>query len=99
MIDQYNSVVSLHERFSILKRLLPRSRRFVPLNAIYARWMGLKPMHPLAPDTDDKPRPGGRWYHAGKERTCQMLVDLGYQIIDPDVGTCPRDPIIHFRKS
>jgi hypothetical protein len=40
----------------------------------------------------------GRWYDAGKERTCRMLEQHGYEIIDSDVGTCLRDPIIHFRK-
>jgi hypothetical protein len=46
---------------------------------------------------DDEPRPG-RWYNAGIERTCFMLRNVGYRIIDPDVGTILRDPIIHFVK-
>jgi len=49
------------------------------------------------PDKDDFPSPG-RWYNAGLARTCAMLKDLGYEVLDPDVGTCLRDPIIHFRK-
>jgi hypothetical protein len=52
---------------------------------------------PLKKDEDDEPRPG-RWYHAGIDRTCSMLQDVGYQIVDPDVGTNLRDPIIYFRK-
>jgi hypothetical protein len=40
----------------------------------------------------------GRWYHAGKERTCEMLKGFGYEIVDEDVGTIPRDVIVHFRK-
>jgi len=41
--------------------------------------------------------PGG-WHNAGVERTCQMLLNYGYSIISPDIGTCLRDPIIHFTK-
>jgi hypothetical protein len=40
----------------------------------------------------------GRWFHAGLERTCRMLMAKGYQIVQADVGVNFRDPIIHFRK-
>ena len=40
----------------------------------------------------------GKWYDAGKERTAEMLKSFGYEIIDEDVGTIPRDVIVHFRK-
>jgi hypothetical protein len=40
----------------------------------------------------------GRWYDAGKVKTCDMLQKFGYIIMDSDVGTCLRDPIIYFRK-
>jgi hypothetical protein len=40
----------------------------------------------------------GRWYDTGIQKTCIMLEKLGYEIVDPDVGTILRDPIIHFRK-
>lgn len=40
----------------------------------------------------------GRWYHAGVEKTCLMLESLSYRVIEPDVGLCHRDPIIHFTK-
>jgi hypothetical protein len=51
----------------------------------------------LDPDKDDTPEPG-RWYHAGTTRTCEMLQSTGYEIVDSDVGTNLRDPIIHFKK-
>jgi len=47
---------------------------------------------------DNEPLPG-RLYHAGIERTCNMLKGLGYEIVDPDVGAVHRDPIIHFVKT
>lgn len=40
----------------------------------------------------------GRWYHAGTERTCRFLESVGWEVLNPDVGLCPRDPIVHFRK-
>jgi hypothetical protein len=40
----------------------------------------------------------GRWYNAGLDRTCEMLKQVGYEIVFEDVGTCLRDPIIQFRK-
>lgn len=53
----------------------------------------------LPPDIDEDPRPG-RWYDNGLYRTVQMLRDVGYSVSKTceDVGTCPRDPIIHFRR-
>jgi len=51
----------------------------------------------LPVDQDDLPSPG-RWYDAGLAKTCRMLEDQGYEILDSDVGTSLRDPIIHFRK-
>jgi hypothetical protein len=40
----------------------------------------------------------GRWYGSSIELICHILRTAGYKIIDPDVGTCLRDPIIYFRK-
>lgn len=48
-------------------------------------------------DQDDLPIPGG-WNDNDLERTFQLLVKSGYEVIDPDVGTCLRDSIIHFQK-
>ena len=50
---------------------------------------------PLVRDGDSTPVPG-RWYHAGAARMCAMLEENGYVVLDPDVGTCLRDPIVHF---
>jgi hypothetical protein len=56
----------------------------------FSQWMGGEiPVHN-----------GGlaEWHDAGVERTCQMLTDVGYKVIDPDVGTMLRDPVIYFKK-
>jgi cyclopropane fatty-acyl-phospholipid synthase-like methyltransferase len=40
----------------------------------------------------------GHWYAHGIDNTCKMLEEIGYKVVDPDVGTNLRDPIIYFRK-
>ena len=49
------------------------------------------------PDRDDTPSPA-RWHHAGLERTCALLTEVGYEVVARDVGVLHRDPVIHFRK-
>lgn len=106
--DKYNNVVQNIDRYSIWKTSVPRSgsRKFIPLRFLFDFLMKSEIQRaenqhtriPKIPDKDQKPRPG-RWFHSGVERTCAMLEKVGYQIVDPDVGTCLRDPVIHFRKS
>jgi hypothetical protein len=49
------------------------------------------------PDKDDTPVPA-RWHDAGTDRTCALLTEIGYEVLDRDVGVLHRDPIIHFRR-
>lgn len=48
-------------------------------------------------DEDSQPRPG-RWFHAGTNRTVSLLQEVGYVVVNRDVGLVTRDPIIHFKK-
>jgi hypothetical protein len=81
------------------QRQLDVRRALAPLAGI--EWDGSPlPGQALVPKDvreDQEPSPG-RWYHAGLERTCLMLLEKGYQIVTPDVGVNFRDPVIHFRK-
>lgn len=52
---------------------------------------------PLVRDKNNTPAPG-RWYHAGCAEMCSMLEEYGYVVLDGDVGTCLRDPIVHFMR-
>ena len=38
------------------------------------------------------------WYHWGVDRACQSLTRVGFEIVEPDIEVCQRDPLIHFRK-
>ncbi len=55
-------------------------------------------MQPSFLKIDDFGDAQGHWYDAGTKRTSEMLEKIGYKVLDSDVGTIPRDPIIHFVK-
>ncbi len=100
--EKWNETIEAIENYSIWTALGQKQRRFSPLNFVLRKLVkselkrtGNQIIRRL--DEDNTPRPR-RWYHAGVERTCEMLKETGYQIIDPDVGTVLRDPIICFRK-
>ena len=48
-------------------------------------------------DDDNEPRVG-RWYDTGVDRVSDLLVRLGYEVSDRDMGLTHRDPIVHFRR-
>jgi phospholipid N-methyltransferase len=95
--EKYNRAFHQMRDLSIWRNLLPKERKYF-LPAFFLRLLektGPTPRY-WDPKTDGiKP---GRWRHSGIRETCAMLADIGYEIIDPDVGTNLRDPIIHFRK-
>lgn len=96
--DKYNSAISHLSELSIWNCCLPKSRRHLLLNWLFLYLIKRKKLHVKPADKNDNPEPG-RWYHAGVERTCSMLRQVGYTIVDPDVGTSIRDPILHFTKA
>jgi len=98
--EKYNTFLTTLDEHSALATLLPKNRMpwlkalWRPINRYYARRYGLRPLDVME---DDSPRPG-RWYHAGMSRTCALLRGVGYEVLDEDVGTDFRSPIIHFAK-
>lgn len=94
---KYSEALKLREALSPLPPLLSLRRRYAPLmwayKAIRQRKLDVCPQ-----PTSDSDRTPGRWYNAGTERTCSMLEEVGYRIVDRDVGTVLRDPIICFMK-
>lgn len=96
--EKYNKAAESLDDLSIWRRLAPLGWPGLPLRLMMklaeSRVPGLitKDVHET-----DEPIPG-RWYHAGAERTCELLRECGFRIVDRDVGTCLRDPIIHFMR-
>ena len=39
-----------------------------------------------------------RWFHLGAEEMSRALRDIGYLVVEQDVGVNVRDPILHFTK-
>ena len=96
--DKYNCAVKNLNDLSVWNALIPKSRRYLPLKWFLMHLKKRDNIRILPMDESDEPKPG-RWYHSGILRTCSMLEEVGYQIVDSDVGTCLRDPIIHFIKT
>lgn len=92
--DKYNKAFSDLNSFSLFIEFI--RQRHLPIMPLLKHLTGIQKIQIMEADKDDEPSPG-RWYNAGTERTCAMLEKTGYEIVDPDVGTCLRDPIIHFR--
>lgn len=97
---KYNETVLNLEKYTIWRAMEPRIFGFRKLGILFFKLMmklerrALKDSN-LKVDNDHQPRKG-RWYDAQKDRTCSMLESNGYQIVDKDMGTSLRDPVIHF---
>lgn len=52
----------------------------------------------LEQDRADTSLAPGKFHHAGVAETCRFLESVGWEVVNPDVGLVPRDPILHFRK-
>jgi len=95
--EKYNSAMSNFSQLNVFNALLPKSLKYLPVRLIFSLLSKFSRRTAFLKDEDNIPRPG-RWYNAGIARTCEMLAEAGYRIIDSDVSTCLRDPVIHFQK-
>jgi len=102
--DKYNEFVNNQVHFCVLNTLLPRKKyAFVRslLESVFhevTKWNTRRHgLHTLNINEDEIPH-HGRWYNAGRQRTCHMLETKGFTVLDSDMGFDFRSPIIHFRK-
>ncbi len=91
--EKYNQAVSEFPDLSVRNVIFRRPKK----NFLKNWFINQRRPRSIPEDRHNSPSPG-RWYHAGVDRTCRMLESIGYAIVDPDVGTCHRDPILHFVK-
>ena len=94
--QKYDSFIKVEKDFDIWRGLAPKRRSMMPIRKIFDAIASMK--KPAFRKDDDFAAGQGEWHDAGTERTCEMLERVGYKIIDSDVGTIARDPIIHFVK-
>jgi hypothetical protein len=98
--DKYNAAIARKDIY-FAKMFSPKLAPFIKFYLKLTKSMkGNKYdfRYPYRDKNEDNVISPGRWYHAGIERTCEMLESLSYEIIDKDVDVCLRDPIIHFIK-
>jgi SAM-dependent methyltransferase len=101
---KYNEFVDSLGSQNALTVLLPKQRypmvRRVGTRLIrrYSAWDAhRRGIHHLNLNEDDAPSPG-RWYHAGATETSSLLRDVGFTVLDEDMGVDPRSPVIHFQR-
>lgn len=90
--EKYNQSMKNINKLTFF-RSLPKFLKW--LEIFYAFFRPTKYLNYL---DNDSPSPG-RWYNAGIDKTCIMLENIGYSIIQKDVACNYRDPVIHFIKS
>lgn len=104
--DKYNRLCSEQNRYSVLRRLerIPQ-RRFLPLRWGYRAinfcsepFVKLQPIDKNRSDNFCTPEGLGAWHHFPLDALCSHLSHTGFEVLDPDVGANPRDPIVHFLK-
>jgi hypothetical protein len=94
--DKYNRAIDEFEKYSIYSELFPRAKWARPFRRLLEKAVRKSHCFERQIKSDGIAGTPGGWCHAGTDRTCAMLQDLGYRIIDRDLGVSPRDPVIHF---
>jgi Methyltransferase domain len=100
--DKYNRVLTDKKTYSITKitgpfapiSIVSRYRRFKELVKKWVYGVGDWQLR----DKNDLEIRAGKFYHAGIKETCEYLESVGWQVVTPDIGLAPRDPIVVFRK-
>jgi hypothetical protein len=100
--DKYNRAVASLDVLSCFERAVSvpstlRGWRHRVANLLVRNAIARQRPNCLVWDGDSTPAPG-RWYHAEGGRVYEMLERTGYVVLDEDVGTSLRDPIVHFMK-
>jgi hypothetical protein len=94
--DKYNNCLNNIDGLTIYKYLPFRKLMNLNWKFYKRRFKSIFSIRHHYPENQE-PVPG-RWFHAGIERTCELLKSLGYQIVSKDIEIIQRDPVIHFRK-
>lgn len=93
--DKYNTTVRNVKQFRTIR---PTTRGLVRSAKFNARHLLSRLQGRLERDRFDVTLAPGKLYHTSVADTCRFLESSGWEVVNPDVGLVPRDPIIHFRK-
>jgi phospholipid N-methyltransferase len=109
--DKYNAAVRRYRNVSVSVRRYPawlsRGRRlFDAARALLdaaSLAIGRRPPGVLFDpmglrDKEPVDRAPGAWFHAGVEETCRFARSVGWEVVNPDVGLCVRDPVVLLRR-
>jgi hypothetical protein len=94
--QKFNASLEHANPAALWDNTLPRGR-YKLLKKLFLHLAAKHRRPPVKANVNNKPSPG-RWYDAGTGRTATMLSETGYRVLDSDVGSCLRDPILHFQK-
>lgn len=92
---KYNRALDEWARLSISRGL--GGRRGLPSKVLWQMTGDRNRFPRRKADLDDLPRPG-RWYDLGTDRFCDSLREIGYVVLDQDMGVNHRDPMVHVTK-
>jgi hypothetical protein len=109
--EKYNSAIREHGNLSLALRRYPagmtfgrkvfdlgRAVRDVAYLLMRRRPPGVL-FDPMATrDMAAVQREQGAWFHAGTDETCRFVRSVGWEVVNPDVGLCVRDPLILLRR-
>ena len=96
--DKYNSLLEHESKLSVAR--IFETKRFTLIRLAWRMVFSLFKSHNFKfhnKNEDNMIRPG-RWYHLGVDNAAEMLIKIGFEVIEKDVGVNHRDPIIHFIK-
>jgi hypothetical protein len=97
--DKYNDMMSRLDKYSIINAMASMRKSTIWKWTWKFLWRILKGRYLSFMDKNEDltPKPH-RWFHLGKDRMCLTLKEIGYKVINDDIGLIHRDPIIHFTK-
>jgi hypothetical protein len=104
--DKYEHCRAAVDRLSIGRFLLEQTRKvWLPSKLGYAlAWRFFKGRMDIEPVSKSREKNlwtvegNFGWYHWGVDRACEALTRVGFDIVEPDIEVCHRDPVIHFKK-
>ena len=109
--DKYNAAVRTYGNLTLSLRRYPPAlragRKLIDLGRTVldaaSLLTGRRPAHMLFDpmrlrDKHATDRAQGAWFHWGVEETCRFAASVGWEVVNPDVGLCVRDPLILLRR-